>query len=190
MDDRITQLLVRLGEGDPAAPEQLMTVIYEELKARARTLSARESGPLTLGTTGLLHEGYLRLLGHGPARFENRRHFFAAAGEAMRRILIERARSLSRQKRGAGAEHVPLDAEPAHDGPSPAQVLALDQLLDHLQEVDETLAAVVKLRWFGGLSVGETAEALDMSPRSVNRAWTAARAWLGARSAGDIRPVG
>lgn len=185
MDDRITQLLVRIGQNDAEAREQLMAVIYDELKSRARALSAREAGPITLGTTGLLHEGYLRLLGNGGGHFENRRHFFAAASEAMRRVLVERARGLARLKRGAGAEHVALDTEPATDAPSPEQVLGLDQLLDQLEAVDPNLAAVVKLRWFGGLSVEETAQALELSPRSVNRAWTAARAWLGARLEDD-----
>jgi RNA polymerase sigma factor (TIGR02999 family) len=178
MEGEITHLLAQIAAGDDQARQALLPLIYGDLKKRARRLSAREFSPLTLGTTGLLHECYLRLLGDHADRFQNRRHFFAAAAEAMRRILIERTRSLARLKRGGGAEHVELDADHAGETPMPDEVLALDQLLSQLEGHDSDMATVVKLRYFGGMSVEETAEALSMSPRSVNRAWTAARAWL------------
>ena len=174
----ITLLLERIAGGDNAALDDLMPLIYGDLKRRARALARRESDLLTIGTTGLLHECYLRLLGGNALEFKNRRHFYAAAGEAMRRILIERARALSRAKRGGGAEHVELHPEQLADAPGPEDVLVLDELLARLERHDPTMATVVKLRYFGGMSVAETAQALSISARSVNRAWTAARAWL------------
>ncbi|MCB1629709.1 MAG: RNA polymerase subunit sigma, partial [Xanthomonadales bacterium] len=114
-------------------------------------------------------------------RFENRRHFFAAAGEAMRRILIERARALGRAKRGSHADHVELLPQQPDNLPRPDEVLAIDQLLSQLEGHDPDMATVVKLRYYGGMSIPETAQALSTSPRSVNRMWTAARAWLQAR---------
>jgi RNA polymerase sigma factor (TIGR02999 family) len=181
MEGEITRLLERIAAGDRAAQDVLLPLIYDDLKRRARRFSVAEAQPLTAGTTGLLHECYLRLLGGVGAGFQNRRHFFAAAAEAMRRILIERARALARIKRGAGAERVEIGAEHGDPAPSPEEVLALDQLLDQLAAHDAGMATVVKLRYFGGLSVEETAQALEVSPRSVNRAWTAARAWLALR---------
>lgn len=188
MDADITRLLERIAEGDAAAQDALLPLIYAELKRRARSLSAAELRALTSGTTGLLHDCYLRLFGGQPPRFENRRHFFAAAAEAMRRILIERARALARIKRGAGAQHFTLEAEHGEPVASPDEVLLVDELLAQLERHDPQMASVVKLRYFGGLSVVETAEALELSPRSVNRAWTAARAWLGVRLGAGSAP--
>jgi RNA polymerase sigma factor (TIGR02999 family) len=178
MPPDITQLLMRIAHGDSRARDELLPLVYEDLKRRARSFSAREGEALTLGTTGLLHEGYLRLVGEQTGRFENRRHFFAAAAEAMRRILIERARSLARIKRGSGAQRIALDENIATQAATPEEVLALDQMLAQLEARDEEMAIVVKLRYFGGMSVNETADALAISPRSVDRAWAAARAWL------------
>lgn len=178
VDDQITQLLGRIADGDEQAQHQLLATIYPDLKRRARALAGRERDALTLGVTGLLHESYLRLIGPGQTRFENRRHFYAAAGKAMRRILIERARSLARIKRGSGAERIDLLDEHVAESVSPDDVLLLDQLLGQLEACDKLMANVVNLRYFGGMSVEETAEALETSPRSVNRAWTGARAWL------------
>jgi RNA polymerase sigma factor (TIGR02999 family) len=195
VDGQITHLLGRIADGDEQAQHQLLASIYPDLKRRARALAGRERDALTLGVTGLLHESYLRLMGSGQARFQNRRHFYAAAGEAMRRILIERARSLARIKRGCSAERVALLDEHVADSAAPDEVLLLDQLLGQLEACDELMANVVKLRYFGGMSVEETAEALETSPRSVNRAWTGARAWLRLRleeidqSAASQRPA-
>jgi RNA polymerase sigma factor (TIGR02999 family) len=125
-----------------------------------------------------VHEAFLRLGGRGEVAWQNRRHFFGAAAEAMRRILVERARGRARLKRGAGRAAVPLDDVAAADGQAVEDLLALDDALKRLEKRDASMAEVVKLRWFAGLTVEETASALDLSPRSVDRLWTSARAWL------------
>jgi RNA polymerase sigma factor (TIGR02999 family) len=145
---------------------------------------ARERPGQTLQPTALVHEAYLRLIADPAARWENRAHFFGAAAEAMRRILIERARRISRQKRGGGQAAVPLDEVEVAAPGEPEELLAIDLALTKLQAHDPEMAEVVKLRYFAGLTVEETAEALAMSPRGVNRAWTAARAWLKRETAG------
>jgi RNA polymerase sigma factor (TIGR02999 family) len=156
----------------------MFLLVYQELRRLARARLAREGHPLTLQPTGLVHETYLRLTGDGAGQWQSRGHFFAAAAEAMRRILIERARRAARLKRGAGLRQVSLEAADGTLTPIAESLLDLDRALDELEARDGEMAQVVKLRYFAGLSVDETAEALGSSPRSVNRLWTGARAWL------------
>ena len=153
-------------------------MVYDELRRLARQRMARERPGQTLQPTALVHEAYMRLGGDDTPRWENRGHFFAAAAESMRRILVERARRYSRDKHGAGQRRITLDEGAAEWEERAPEVLAVDQVLERLEERDPAMARVVKLRYFVGLTVPETAEALDLSPRSVNRLWTAARAWL------------
>jgi RNA polymerase sigma factor (TIGR02999 family) len=139
---------------------------------------ARERPGRTLQATGLVHEAYLRLVGDQSMAWENRGHFFATAAEAMRRILIEQARRRRSLKRGGGRTPQPLDEGMLVAAPLDEELLALDGALERLESTTPERAQVVKLRYFAGLSVEETARALDLSPRSVNRLWTSARAWL------------
>jgi RNA polymerase sigma factor (TIGR02999 family) len=174
----VTQVLARFGpDGGPT--DELITLVYGELRALARAWMAREPAGHTLAPTALVHEAYLRLVTDPDMKWENRRHFFGAAAEAMRRILIERARRVSRQKRGGEQQRVELNEELVRDQDRRIdEVLLVNDALDDLEARDAQMAQVVKLRYFGGLTVEETAAALDLSPRSVNRSWTAARAWL------------
>jgi RNA polymerase sigma factor (TIGR02999 family) len=174
----ITQVLARFGpDGGPT--DELIQLVYAELRALARAWMAREPAGHTLPPTALVHEAYLRLVTDPSMKWENRRHFFGAAAEAMRRILIERARRVSRQKRGGHQQRVELDEEltPSEE-PAVEEVLGVHHALDELEAMDPDMAQVVKLRYFGGLTVEETAQAMGESPRTVNRHWTAARAWL------------
>lgn len=181
MTDDITRALKEIA-GDQQKLEAVLPAVYAELKGMARRRIAQESDVITMGATGLLHEAYLRMAG-SKSGFDNRAHFFAAAGEAMRRILVERARALAAVKRGQRPTRISLDDQPGLAGSVPAtadaiDLMALDSALTDLEGVDPAMATVVKLRYFGGLTVDETAQALTVSPRSVNRAWRAARVWL------------
>ncbi|MEM9529835.1 MAG: ECF-type sigma factor [Pseudomonadota bacterium] len=176
----ITQVLAGVNAGEQDL-EALLPLVYGELKRLAASQVAREVDVITMGATGLLHETYLRL-SRSDTQFQNRAHFFAAAGEAMRRILVERARALSAAKRGQRPTRITLnDAHQDLEQQTAVDVLALDSALSDLESRDPAMATVVKLRYFGGLTVEETAQALTVSARSVNRAWTAARAWLRVR---------
>ena len=177
-DDRERQITRILSESGPNAAEELLPLVYSELRAIARRKMNAEKPGQTLQATALVHEAFLRLLG-GSADFENRRHFFAAAAEAMRRILIEQARRKARLRHGGEQRRTATPPEEIGiDGYDAAEMLDLDAALSKLEQLDETMANVVKLRYFAGLNVDETATALDLSPRSINRHWTAARAWL------------
>ncbi|HVR29648.1 MAG TPA: sigma-70 family RNA polymerase sigma factor, partial [Thermoanaerobaculia bacterium] len=173
----VTQILQALTAGDDRAGDELFAVVYGELRRIARAVSARERPDHTLQPTAVVHEAYLRLVGGESPRWENRAHFFGAAAEAMRRILIDHARRKASLKRGGGRRRASLTDLPEPDARL-EDLLALDQALDRLEERDPAMAEVVKLRYFAGLSVEETAKALGTSPRSVSRAWTAARSWL------------
>ena len=174
----VSQVLARLNpDGGPT--DELVQLVYAELRALARAWIAREPPGHTLPPTALVHEAYLRLVTDPSIQWENRRHFFGAAAEAMRRILIERARRASRRKRGGGQQRVDLDEERMSGEALVAEdVLAINLALEQLEALDADMAQVVKLRYFAGLTVEETAQALNQSARSVNRSWTAARAWL------------
>ena len=174
----VTRLLAEIQGGRREATDRLLPILYAELRRMARAQMARERPGQTLEPTALVHEAYLRLVGNEHLPWQNRAHFFAASAEAMRRILIERARRIARLKHGGGQMRVTLDAEAPDLARSPERFLELDRALSRLEGQDAQMAQVVKLRYFAGLTIPETASALELSPRSVNRAWTAARAWL------------
>jgi RNA polymerase sigma factor (TIGR02999 family) len=177
MAGEITQILEAIQAGD-ATPSELISLVYQELRQLAlRQISGERSGH-TLQATALVHEAYLRLLGDGAQTWENRRHFFAAAAEAMRRILIENARQKSALKRGGGLSRHALDERTAAEPAADSDLLLVDEALNQLAGVDEQAAALVKLRYFGGLTIPEIAQVLDMSPRSADRLWAFAKAWL------------
>lgn len=161
-----------------AAADELLPLVYAELRRLAKSRMAREKHAHSVQPTSLVHQAYLRLIGDRQPHWEGRGHFFAAAAEAMRRILIERARQRSSLKRGGDLQRVDYDEAQAKSEPRAEDLLALDAALDSLEAKDPTMANIVKLRYFAGLTVPETGEALGLSPRSVNRHWTAARAWL------------
>ena len=175
---RITQLLGAIREGEQHAAEELLPIVYEELRKLARSRMTRERPGQTLQATALVHEAYLRLVGSTDPGWANRAHFFAAAAESMRRILVERARRKARIRHGGGQARVTLEESAYVQSEDAADLLAVDQALQRLATFDAQMAQVVVLRYFGGLEIDEVAATLDLSPRSVNRLWTAARAWL------------
>ncbi len=164
--------------GDRAASDELLPLVYDELRRLARARMARLKPGQTLQPTALVHEAYLRLVQGDDQGWENRGHFFAAAAEAMRRIVIDRARRASRVKHGGDRVRIAISALGAGVAPRPAELLALDEALRRLEEQDPAMADVVKLRYFSGLTQEETAAAMAISRRSVNRLSTAARACL------------
>jgi RNA polymerase sigma factor (TIGR02999 family) len=175
----VTRVLQQIETGDPAAAEQLLPLVYEELRKLAAARMAQESPDHTLQATALVHEAYLRLVdGSGERHWKGRAHFFGAAAEAMRRILIDQARSRESQRRGAGWQRVPLEPGdlPAADLGEP--LLAIDDVLDRLAAEDATAAAIVKLRYFVGMSVQEASDALGIGRTTAYEAWNYARAWL------------
>jgi RNA polymerase sigma factor (TIGR02999 family) len=173
----VTRVLEAMQSGE-ATPDELIALVYAELRRVADHQLSHEKPGHTLEPTALVHEAYLRLLGGGEQSWENRRHFFAAAAEAMRRILVERAREKSAQKRGGRMSRRELrDHNMAEEAPA-AELLAVNEALDRLAELDGQAASVVKLRYFGGLTIPEVAKVLGMSPRSADRLWAFAKAWL------------
>ena len=188
MSRSVTDLLLRVQSGERQAADDLLPIVYEELRKLARTRLAREAPGQTLQPTALVHEAYLRLVGEEDPQWANRGHFFAAAAEAMRRILIERARRYATDKHGAGQVRVTLAESLAGTARDADELLALDQALTRLESNDPEMASVVKLRYFAGLEVDETAKALSTSTRSVNRLWTAARAWLARELSTGVTP--
>lgn len=180
-DHDVTRLLAEACGGDKIAAEQLLPRLYGELRRLARTRLAREQPGQTLQATALVHEAYLRLIGPGVQGWDSRGHFFASAAEAMRRILVERARRYARVRHGGERQRVDLSLAGAAGDEADAateELIELDRALVELEKRDRTMAEVVKLRYFAGLSVEETALAIESSPRTVKRRWAAARAWL------------
>jgi RNA polymerase sigma factor (TIGR02999 family) len=175
----VTRLLDAAAAGDRCAAADLLPLVYDELRKLAALRMAAESPGHTLQPTALVHEAYLRLIGHGDDnRWDGRGHFFAAAAEAMRRILIESARRAHGPEHGGDFTRRDLDPDqPEPTGPSP-RLLDLDEALDQLAAVDPRAAEVVKLRFFAGLTVPETAAALGISARTADNDWAYARAWL------------
>ena len=177
MED-VTQLLNAIEHGDPQAAERLLPLVYEELRRLAAQKLAQEKPGQTLQATALVHEAYLRLVGKGDEPpWNGRGHFFAAAAEAMRRILVDQARRKKRPKHGGDRRRIELDealsaADPRHD------LLALDDALTQLAAREPVKAELVKLRYFAGLSLEGAAAALDISPATAKRYWAVARAWL------------
>jgi RNA polymerase sigma factor (TIGR02999 family) len=181
---QVTQILEAIGAGDQEAKDRLLPVVYQELRRIARVRMAGERADHTLQPTALVHEAYLRLLGTDNPLWENRAHFYTAAAEAMRRILIERARRRARQKRGGDRRRVELDSSVGSYRPTSEELLALDQVLTRLESLDSKMSNVVKLRYFAGLTIAETALALQTPERTVSRLWSCARAWLYAELGG------
>ena len=180
MEAEVTKVLAAIDEGDPGAAERLLPLVYDGLRELARQRMSGERSGQTLQATALVHEAWLRMVGavaDGPRSFADRRHFFAAAAEAMRRILIDHARKKIAQKRGGKDIRVPFD-ESKHGASTFSDILALDEALKRLKELEPRQAQVVELRCFAGLSIEETAELLQTSPATVKRDWTIARAWL------------
>lgn len=175
----ITQLFSRIENGDPNAASQLLPLVYDELRKLARLRMAQESPGQTLQATALVHEAWLRLMGAGQSEhWDNRGHFFAAAAESMRRILVENARRKGRVKRGGDVQRqelrdIPIETPEIHE-----DLLALDAALNRLKPVDGQAVELVQLRYFAGLAIPDAAEVLGISPRTADRLWAFARAWL------------
>src|SRR5262249_30792585 len=166
-----TRLIDAIGQGDPRAADELLPLVYDELRRLARAQMARERVGQTLQTTALVHEAYLRLVGDEAIRWNSRGHFFAAAGEAMRRILVENARRKHRLKHGGGRARVNLEDIAVAADERPDELLALDEALTALEAADALAARVVKLRYFAGLTMPEVAKAMDLPLRTVERNW-------------------
>ncbi len=183
--NEVTQLLLAWSEGDPAALDRLMPVVYGELRRLAKSHMRREHAGHSMQTTALIHEAYLRLIDANQVRLENRRHFFAAASRLMRQVLVDLARERGSHKRGGAAQQVSLDEALVVSNQRDEGLLALDEALSALAEIDERKSRMVELRFFGGLSVEETAEALDVSVETVHRDWRLAKSWLLRRLRGN-----
>jgi len=186
-DETITGLLHAWGQGDRAAYEELVRLVYGELRRLAQRHLRRERTGHTLQPTALVHEAFLRLQGQTAVRWQNRSQFFAVAAQAMRRILVDHARTRGRLKRGGDVVRVSLDDDGKVPGaaggeaattPRGVDLLDLDRALNELADLDPELARVIELRYLGGLTIEETAAAMDTSPATVKRAWVTARAWL------------
>jgi len=173
-----TRVLDQINQGNEKAADELLPLVYEELRKLAAHKMASEAPGQTLQPTALVHEAWLRLTGAESKTWQNRGHFFAAAAEAMRRILIDRARAKSRLRRGAHAEHISLDHVTIASDDPPDKVLAIDEALLNLAARDPFKAELVKLRYFVGLSQDEVACALGVSEPTLRRHWAIARAWL------------
>ena len=174
----MTGLLLAWGEGDRTALDRLIPLVHDELHRMAHRYMSGEREGHTLQTTALINEAYLRLVDSGRMHWQNRAHFFAVSAEVMRRILVDFARSRNYQKRGGNAVHLPLDQAPEVSQEREADLVALDEALIALAAIDQRKSKTVELRFFGGLSVKETAEVLKVSPDTVMREWKLAKVWL------------
>jgi RNA polymerase sigma factor (TIGR02999 family) len=175
----VTRILSAIEQGDPTAAEQLLPLVYDELRKLAAQKLAQERPGQTLQATALVHEAYLRLVDVEKAQhWDSRGHFFAAAAEAMRRVLIDTARRRGAQRRGGGAKRQSLQGLEAAAPGSDDELLAVDEALERFQQIDPAKAELVKMRYFGGLSIPEAAQALGISVTTANRYWAYARAWL------------
>jgi RNA polymerase sigma factor (TIGR02999 family) len=184
----VTRILSAIEQGDPSAAEQLLPLVYDELRKLAAQKLAHEKPGQTLDATALVHEAYLRLvqrgedadggLAHGPQAFADSRHFFLAAAEAMRRILVEKARARKSLKRGGDRQRVDLFEDQLIGAAPDEQLVALDEALAQLDREQPRMAQLVKLHFFAGLTLEQAAQSLDISLRTAKRDWTFARAWL------------
>ena len=174
----ITTLLEQAAAGNRDAANQLMPLVYQRLHSIAQVRMASENPGHTLQATALVHEVFLKLIGDRDVPWQNQAHFYAAAAQSMRRILLDHARTKGREKRGGGRKKMPLNVADLASDENSDQILALDAALCRLEEQNPEAASVVRLRFYAGLSVDQTAAALDMSPRTVDRRWKFARAWL------------
>lgn len=174
----VTRILASIESGDARAANELLPLVYEQLRRIAKQHMAQERADHTLQATALVHEAYLKLIGGEDLRWANRAHFYSAAAEAMRRILVDHARKRGRVKRGGDRQRVPLRSVDLAVQQDSSEILALDQAIGRLQKEDERMHRVVMLRFFAGLSIEDTASVMDVSSRTVKREWTFARAWL------------
>jgi RNA polymerase sigma factor (TIGR02999 family) len=174
----VTRILEAIGRGEPKATDELLPLVYEELRKLAATKMAQQSPGQTLQATALVHEAYLRLLGTETVHWNSRGHFFSAAAEAMRRILIESARKKSAHKHGGGLQRVDLDQVDIALDTDDDLLLLLNDALEEFREKDPTAAELIKLRFFVGLGNQQAAELLGVSERTAKRSWAYARAWL------------
>ena len=176
--ENVTQLLVDWSRGNKEALDRLVPIVYQELRRQAARYLKRERAGHTLQTTALIHEAYLRLVDQKNVHWQNRAHFFGIAAQLMRRILVDHARARNRAKRGGSYIRVSLNEESAVASAKDLDIVALDQALNRLAEIDPQQSRVVELRYFSGLNVDETAEVLGISPATVKREWRMAKAWL------------
>ena len=175
---RVTQLLLEVSQGNRTAVEELLPLIYEELRRLAGGYLRRERSNHTLQATALVHEAYLKMVDQTRVEWQNRAHFFGVAANLMRRILVDHARTHGALKRGSGVDKISLEDGLVATGEREAEVVAVDDALETLAKVDPMKSRVVELRFFGGLSIEETAEVLGVSEATVNRQWRMAKAWL------------
>lgn len=178
MAEDVTQLLVRWSEGDKDALEQLMPLVYNELRRLANYYLQRERKDHTLQSTALVHEAFLRLIDQRDVRWQNRAHFFGVASQMIRRILVDHARAHQTAKRGGGAYTLALDDALGAEQKRDLDLVALDDALNGLAHLDPQQARIVELRFFTGLTIEETAEVVGISPATVKRDWNTAKAWL------------
>ena len=174
----LTQLLIEWSNGDKAALDKLMPLVHAELRRLAHRYMSRERPGHTLQTTALVNEAYVRLVNRKDVHWQNRAHFFAIAAELMRSILVDHARSHAYAKRGGGAQKIELDEAMIVSQERAAEVVALDDVLKELAKIDPQQSRIVELRFFGGLTIEETAEVLGLSPATIKREWSTAKAWL------------
>jgi len=175
---QVTRMLIDWSEGDRDAPNRLMPLVYEELRRLARQYLQRERPDHTLQATGLVHEAYLRLVDQSTTTWQNRAHFFGVAAQVMRRILVDYARTHRAEKRGGGWDKLVFDEAISLSTERSIDLVALDDALKDLLALDPHQSQIVELRFFGGLTIEEVAEVLDVSPRTVKREWRMAKAWL------------
>ncbi|HEY6242843.1 MAG TPA: sigma-70 family RNA polymerase sigma factor [Pyrinomonadaceae bacterium] len=178
LPEEITQLLLKWSKGDDAALDHLIPLVYPELRKLARRYMGRQDPAHTLQTSALINEAYLRLVDQQAVEWQDRAHFFAAAAQMMRHILIDHARSHRYAKRGAGAQHIPLDDVTVVSQERAAELIALNDALTRLAKIDQRKGQIVELRFFGGLTVDETAEVMKLAPITIKREWRSAKAWL------------
>jgi RNA polymerase sigma factor (TIGR02999 family) len=176
--NEVTDLLVRWSQGENAAREKLVPLVYDELRRLARRLLLGQRVDHTLQSTALVHEAYLRLVGHDTVHWDDRIHFFAVAAQLMRRILVDHARKHLAAKRGGEQVTLSLDERLAPAKSRPLDVVALDDALNELSRMNPQHSRIIELRFFAGLSIEETAQAIGISPATVKRDWGVARAWL------------
>ena len=174
----VTRLLLDWSNGDKTALDKLMPLIYEELRRLAHRYMSRERAGHTMQTTALVNEAYVRLINRKNVHWQDRAHFFAIAAELMRTILVDHARSHATAKRGGGAHKLSLEEALVVSHERAAEVVALDEALNALAVIDPKQSRIVELRFFGGLTIEETAEVLDLSAATIKREWTTAKAWL------------
>ena len=188
--DEVNQLLLEWGNGDQQAQEKLLPLIYNELHRLAHNFLYHERPGHTLQTTALVHEAYLKLIGQRDVHWQNRAHFFAISAQAMRRILIDSARRHAAIKRGRAGEKLSLDEAATISVEPDGTLLALDEALNKLAEIDSQQSRIIELRYFGGLTIEETARVMNLSPATIKREWAMARAWLYEAMSGGATDAG